>query len=157
MLYRYWSYFRWEDGALTLVGKHSAHAESQIKVSKSAVEYLCSRLDTQTFCVNYRIVLRIRMHVFWPPGSGSVSQRYGSSSGSGSIYHQAKIVGKILIPNVLWLPYDFLSFKTYVNIPSNRTKQKQLCRLEGHWRKIAGLVLSWPQYFYQNLINALCW
>jgi hypothetical protein len=28
--------------------------------------------------------------VFWPPGSGSISQRYGSGSGSGSFYHQAK-------------------------------------------------------------------
>jgi hypothetical protein len=29
-------------------------------------------------------------HVFGPPGSGSISQRYGS--GSGSFYHHAKIV-----------------------------------------------------------------
>ncbi len=28
-------------------------------------------------------------HVFGPPGSGSISQRYGSGSGSGSFYHQA--------------------------------------------------------------------
>jgi hypothetical protein len=33
-------------------------------------------------------------HVFGPPGSGSISQRYGS----GSFHHQAKIVRKILIP-----------------------------------------------------------
>jgi hypothetical protein len=32
--------------------------------------------------------------VFGPPGSGSVNQRYGSGSGSGSLYHQAKIVKK---------------------------------------------------------------
>ncbi len=40
-------------------------------------------------------------YVFGPPGSGSesVSQRYGS----GSFYHQAKIVRKTLIPTVLWL------------------------------------------------------
>jgi hypothetical protein len=38
-------------------------------------------------------------HVFGPPGSGSTSQRYGS--GSGSFYHQAKIVRKTLIPTVL--------------------------------------------------------
>ncbi len=43
--------------------------------------------------------------VFGPPGSGSwsgpgsISQRYGS----GSFYHQAKIVRKTLIPTVLWL------------------------------------------------------
>ncbi len=36
-------------------------------------------------------------HVFGPPGSGSTSQRYGS----GSFYHQAKIVRKPLIPTVL--------------------------------------------------------
>jgi hypothetical protein len=35
--------------------------------------------------------------VFGPPGLGSVSQRYGS----GSFYHQTKIVRKILIPTVL--------------------------------------------------------
>ncbi len=32
--------------------------------------------------------------VFGPPGSGSISQRYGS----GSFYRQAKIVRKTLIP-----------------------------------------------------------
>jgi hypothetical protein len=38
-------------------------------------------------------------HVFGPPGSvsGSISQRYGS----GSFYHQAKIVRKTLIPTAL--------------------------------------------------------
>ncbi len=36
-------------------------------------------------------------HVFGRPGSGSTSQRYGS----GSLYHQAKIVRKTLIPTVL--------------------------------------------------------
>jgi hypothetical protein len=36
-------------------------------------------------------------YVFGPPGSGSVSQRHGS----GSLYHQAKIVRKTLIPTVL--------------------------------------------------------
>ncbi len=39
-------------------------------------------------------------HVFGPPGSGFISQRYGSGSGfgSGSFYHHAKIVKKTLIP-----------------------------------------------------------
>ncbi len=36
-------------------------------------------------------------YVFGPPGSGPVSQRYGS----GSFYNQAKIVTKTLIPTVL--------------------------------------------------------
>jgi hypothetical protein len=38
-------------------------------------------------------------YVFGPFGSGSISQRYGS--GSGSFYHQSKIVRKTLIPTVL--------------------------------------------------------
>jgi hypothetical protein len=48
-------------------------------------------------------------YVFGPPGSGSARQRYGS--GSGSFYHQAKIVRKTLIPTVFWLLFDFLSLK----------------------------------------------
>ncbi len=41
----------------------------------------------------------LKPYVFWPPGSGSRtgSQRYGS----GSFYHEAKIVSKTLIPTVL--------------------------------------------------------
>jgi hypothetical protein len=41
-------------------------------------------------------------YVFGPPGSGSVSQRYGAGfrSGSGSLYHQA-IILKTLDPTVL--------------------------------------------------------
>jgi hypothetical protein len=37
-------------------------------------------------------------YVFAPPGSGSISQMYGS--GSGSLYYQAKMVRKTLIPIV---------------------------------------------------------
>jgi hypothetical protein len=48
------------------------------------------------------------LYVFGPPGSGSVSHKYGSSSGSRSFHHQAKIVRKTLISSVLFLPYDFL-------------------------------------------------
>ncbi len=61
-------------------------------------------------------VLRIRIrriHVFGPPGSGFISQRYGS----GSFFHQAKIVRKTLIPTVSWLHYDFqkvISKKTFL-------------------------------------------
>ena len=36
--------------------------------------------------------------------------------GSGSFYHQAKIVRKTLILTVLWLLLDFLSFKNNVNV-----------------------------------------
>jgi hypothetical protein len=49
-------------------------------------------------------VLRIRIHVFGPPGSGSISQRYGSGSFyHGSFYHHAKLVRKkkTLIPTIL--------------------------------------------------------
>ncbi len=69
-------------------------------------------------------------YVFGPPGSGSVSQSYGS----GSFYHEAKILNKTLIPTVLWLLFDFLSLKNDVNVPSKRNKQKNW-HLEGHWRK----------------------
>jgi hypothetical protein len=42
-------------------------------------------------------------YVFGPPGSesGSISQRYGSGSGSGSFNHQAEIARKIFISTVL--------------------------------------------------------
>ncbi len=40
-------------------------------------------------------------------GSGSISQRYGS----GSFYHQAKIVRKTLIPTILWLFLTFYLWK----------------------------------------------
>jgi hypothetical protein len=42
-------------------------------------------------------------YVFGPPGSGSISQRYGSGFGfgSGSFYHHAKIVRKTLIPTIM--------------------------------------------------------
>jgi hypothetical protein len=38
-------------------------------------------------------------YVFGPPGSGSISQKFGS--GSESFYQQAKMVRKTLIPTVL--------------------------------------------------------
>jgi hypothetical protein len=54
-------------------------------------------------------------------GSGSIfSQRYGS----GSIYHQAKIVRKTLIPIFVGLLYDFLSLTNDVNVPLKSKKQK---------------------------------
>ncbi len=50
-------------------------------------------------------VLRLRIRriylFFGPPGSGSISQRYGSGSGYGSLNYQAKIVKITLIPTVL--------------------------------------------------------
>ncbi len=47
-------------------------------------------------------------HVFGPPGSGSIIQRYGSWSGS--FYHHANIVRKTLIVTILWL---FLTFSLW--------------------------------------------
>jgi hypothetical protein len=46
-------------------------------------------------------------HVFGPPGSGTGSTSQRNGSGSGSFYHHAKIVRKILIPTILCL---FLTF-----------------------------------------------
>ncbi len=59
--------------------------------------------------------------MFGPPGSGSgsISKRYGS--GSGSFYNQAKTVRKTLIPTSCLLLYDFLSLKNDVNVASKST------------------------------------
>ncbi len=74
-----------------------------------------------------------------PPGSGSVPL----TNGSGSFYHQAKIVIKTLIPAVIWLLYDFLSQKNDVNVlyirkVKSRKMQKKIVfcwRIEGQGRK----------------------
>ncbi len=77
-------------------------------------------------------------HVFGP--SGSICQRHGS----GSFYHQAKIVRKTSIPTVLRLLFDFLSLKNDVNVPSKSNKQKNFFKISfllASWRsmtKIAG-------------------
>ncbi len=64
---------------------------------------------------------------FWPPGSGSTSQRYGSGSGSGfgsgSFYHHAKIIRKTLNPTILWIFLTFCLWKNNVNVPSKSNKQ----------------------------------
>jgi hypothetical protein len=41
--------------------------------------------------------------------------------GSGSFYHQARIIRKILITTAFWLLFDFLSSKNDVNVPSKST------------------------------------
>ncbi len=76
---------------------------------------LCKYKESPQQCLRIRI-RRIHM-CFGPPGFGSVSQKYGS----GSFYHQAKIVRKTLIPTVLWLLLD-LSLKNGVNVPSKSKK-----------------------------------
>ncbi len=104
-----------------------------------------------------RGVLVISVANFGPSGSGSISARHGSGSGSLSFYHQAKIVRKTfiitrygsgtfynqakivrktLIPTVLWLLYDFLSLKNYINVSSKSNKQK-------NYFKISFLLASW--------------
>ncbi len=62
----------------------------------------------------------------------SISTRYGY--GSGSFYHQAKIVRKTLIPTVLLLFYDFLSLKNNVNVSSKNLEKKIIfcCHLQGY-------------------------
>ena len=74
-------------------------------------------------------------------GAGSISQRNGS--GSGSFYHQAKIVGKTLIPIVWWLLFDFLSLKNNVNVSKAISRKTFFLKffLLASWRsmtKIAG-------------------
>ncbi len=81
-------------------------------------------------------VLRIRIpHAFGPPGSvsGFISQRY--VSGSGSFYHQAKIVRKTLIPTAVTSLWLFI-FKNDLNVPSKSKKQKS-------YKKHSFLLASW--------------
>jgi hypothetical protein len=63
-----------------------------------------------------------------------------TNHGSGSFYHQVKIVKKTLIPTVLWLLYDFLSLKNYVKVPSIINKQKNLDKMNdfllASWRSM---------------------
>ncbi len=58
--------------------------------------------------------------VFWPPGSGSTSQRYGSGS-------SCKNNKKNLESYYFVTLFDFLSLKNNVNVPSKSNKQKKLC------------------------------
>ncbi len=46
--------------------------------------------------------------------------------GSGSFYHQAKIVRKTSIPTVFWLLYNYLSLKNDENVASKSIEQKNL-------------------------------
>ncbi len=70
--------------------------------------------------------IRIRTICYWASRSGSISIRYGSSSGY--FCHQAKLLWKTWTPTVLWHLYDFLSLKKKdVNVASKSTyriKQK---------------------------------
>ncbi len=79
-------------------------------------------------------------------GSGSVSQRYGS----GSFYHQTKIVRRTLIPTVLRLLYDSIFLRK-----KNLEKNILCCCLEDHWRKYHDLD-QYPDP-YQNVTVPLHW
>jgi len=61
-------------------------------------------------------------YVFGPPWSGSISQRYGS----GSFYHQEKIVRKTLILTVCDFFLTFLSLKNDVNVDNVPSKINEL-------------------------------
>jgi hypothetical protein len=61
-------------------------------------------------------------YVFGPPGFGS-----------GSFYHQAKTVRKTFITIILLHLSDFLSLKSYVNVPSKSHKQKFFFKLIFCW------------------------
>jgi hypothetical protein len=61
--------------------------------------------------------------VFWPPGSGCTSQRYGSGSGSGSGSSSCKNNKKNLKPYYFVTLFDFLSLKNNVNVPSKSNTQ----------------------------------
>ncbi len=75
------------------------------------------------------------LYDFGPPGSGS-----------GSFTHQAKIVRRTLIPTVLWLLFDFLSFKNDENVLSKSNKQKTLF-LKGQCHEIfCFLFFSWISF-----------
>jgi hypothetical protein len=84
----------------------------------------------ETDFFHYEYLDEFDTHVFVPPGSGSISQRYGSCSesgcGSGSFYHSAKIVRKTMISSVFCLLFAFFSSKNDVNVPS-RSKIQKTC------------------------------
>jgi hypothetical protein len=61
------------------------------------------------------------LYVFVAPGSGSVSMRCGSGSGS---FHQAKIVRKTLIPTVWDFFMTFYLWNNDENVASKRNKHK---------------------------------
>ncbi len=75
---------------------------------------------------------------FRPHGSGSISHRYRSGSGSEFFYHQAKIVRKTLIPTACFVTSFWLFiFENDVNVPSKSNKQKNF------FFKISFLLVSW--------------
>jgi hypothetical protein len=88
----------------------------------SAIEQQLQQFCFGVYTVNYSVPdpNPPDPHVFWPPGSGSASQRYGS----GSFYHHAKIVKKNLESYYFVTLFDFLSLKNNITVPSKSNKEK---------------------------------
>ncbi len=107
------------------------HTKSFIKICSSSIcERTKSTYSTNPVLFEYNNCIQTRYqyraasqfshntsvpdpHVFGPPGSGS-------------FYHNAKLVRKTLIPTILWLFLTFLSLENYVNVPSKSNKQKKI-------------------------------
>jgi hypothetical protein len=70
-------------------------AEERVRCTGSDTEYPLPKY--KMYRTLYSKVVDPDPYIIWAPVSGSVIQRYGS----GSFYHQAKIVKKTLIPSVL--------------------------------------------------------
>jgi hypothetical protein len=87
------------------LNKHTAAAYSRIANECKKIKYDQARKRPQAgLCLGLHSYMKPVFadpdpNVFGSPGSGSISQRYGSVS----FYYQAQIVRKTLIPNVLWL------------------------------------------------------
>jgi hypothetical protein len=79
------------DANKTLAGLRKECADLKVLALKASLTYVFFSI------VSISVTDPPDPHVFGPPGSGSISQRYGS----GSLYHQAKMVRKTLIPTVL--------------------------------------------------------
>jgi hypothetical protein len=105
-------------------------ALSSCRLYTHIVHYLISRKEKPRSRTNSSVVIKYLIssvpdpnpdpHVFEPPGSGYIRQRYGS--GSGSFYHQAKIVRTLFL-----LFCDFFGLfivKNDVNVPSKVISRK---------------------------------
>ncbi len=92
----------------------------------------------------YKPVLRIRIRrsiCFW--ASRFRIRIHKSETLIRILLSLSKIVRKTLIPPFLWLLYDFLSLKNYVNVPSKSNRQKKLGKkLLKSWRSLTKMAGS---------------
>ncbi len=84
---------------------------------KTEINLIRKKRKTKVYC-QCDVQAWIRSRIRSKQCSGSISQRYGSRSGS--LYHQVKTVRKTLISTVLWLLLNFLSLENDVNVPCNK-------------------------------------